>query len=86
MSLKADRIAVADLNGNGKADVVVTEGRIPGQGPNANLYWFEQPSDPFQEKWTRHHVVTQYSLNNLDVADMNGDGIADDGGAEVGFG
>ena len=49
----------------------------PGQGPNANLYWFEQPSDPFQEKWTRHHVVTQYSLNNLDVADMNGDGSPD---------
>ncbi|MEX1238962.1 MAG: VCBS repeat-containing protein, partial [Cyclobacteriaceae bacterium] len=77
MKLKADRIAVADINGNGKADVVVTEGRIPGQGPNANLFWFERPSDPFQENWTRHHVVTQYSLNNLDVADMNGDGHAD---------
>jgi hypothetical protein len=73
----ADRIVVADINGNGKADVVVTEERWPGKEPDASLYWFEQPSNPTQKNWRRHHVVTQYSMNNLDVADMDGDGHND---------
>ncbi len=73
----ADRIVVADINGNGKADVVVTEERYPGKEPDASLYWFEQPDNPAQKNWKRHLVVTQYSMNNLDVADMDGDGHAD---------
>jgi hypothetical protein len=43
---------------------------------NASCYWFEQPADSKSE-WTRHLVVTQWSMNNLDVADMDGDGDAD---------
>lgn len=73
----ADRIAVADINGDGKKDVVVTEERYPGPDPDASLYWYEQPSGPSQQRWNRHTVVTQYSLNNLDVADMDGDGHKD---------
>ena len=71
-----DRVAVADLNGDGRADIVVTEERYPGEKPDGNLWWFEQPVDPAGE-WTRHHVVTQYSMNNLDVADIDGDGDID---------
>ena len=73
----ADRIAVGDINGNGKTDVIVTEERYPGKEPDASLYWFEQPADPAQQNWTKHTVVTQYSLNNLDVADMDDDGDLD---------
>ncbi|MFC4873219.1 FG-GAP repeat domain-containing protein [Negadavirga shengliensis] len=73
----ADRIEVADINGNGKADVVVTEERYPGKEPDASLYWFERPDDPTQTNWKQHKVVTQYSMNNLDVADMDGDGHPD---------
>lgn len=73
----ADRIAVADINGDNKQDVVVTEERYPGPKPDASLFWFEQPADPGQSEWTRHTVVTQYSLNNLDVADMDSDGDPD---------
>ncbi len=73
----ADRIEVADINGDGKADVVVTEERSPGPEPDASLYWYEQPSDVTQGNWKRYTIVTQYSLNNLDVADMDGDGYND---------
>lgn len=73
----ADRIAVADMNGDRKLDVVVTEERSPGPDPDASLFWFEQPTDPKQKDWSRHSVVTQYSLNNLDVADMDSDGDQD---------
>lgn len=73
----ADRIEVADMNGDGKADVVITEERSPGPDPDASLYWFEQPSDLTLGNWNRYTIVTQYSLNNLDVADMDGDGYTD---------
>lgn len=73
----ADRIRLADLNDDGRADLVVTEERHPGKEPDASLFWFEAPVDPVNGKWKRHLLVTQYSMNNLDVADMDRDGDAD---------
>lgn len=69
-----DRIEVADLNGDDRTDIVVAEERWPGKEPDGNLFWFEQP---VSGDWTRHSVVTQYSMNNLDVADLDRDGDID---------
>jgi hypothetical protein len=75
-STNADRYELADLNGDGRLDLVTSEERYPGHVANASCYWFEQPADPKGE-WPRHLVVTQWSMNNLDVADMDRDGDVD---------
>ncbi|MFH1884884.1 MAG: VCBS repeat-containing protein, partial [Planctomycetota bacterium] len=72
-----DRIVIAEINGDSRLDVVVSEERYPGPDPDASLYWFEQPRYPKSQTWKKHIVVTEYSLNNLDVADMDRDGDLD---------
>lgn len=71
-----DRIGGADLNGDGRRDIVISEENI-GSQPDASVYWYEQPVDPTSPGWTRHLLVRQYTTNSLDLADMNGDGDID---------
>lgn len=72
-----DRFRIADMNGDGRADIVTCEERYPGPDPDASLLWYEQPQDPANTDWIKHVVITEYSLNNLDVADMDQDGDMD---------
>ena len=72
-----DRVRGRDMNGNGLTDIVFTEERWPGKEPDASLYWLEQPAQTDGSPWKRHRVYTGYSLNNLDVADLDGDGDLD---------
>ena len=69
----ADRFELADIDGDKLLDLVVTEERYWGLEPNANLFWYQNPGDS-TSSWRRHTVVTQTSMNNLDVADVDGDG------------
>ncbi|MEM7379603.1 MAG: VCBS repeat-containing protein [Bacteroidota bacterium] len=69
-----DRIEIADVNGDGKADVVVTEERYPGLEADANLWWYGQQT---LENWERNRIATQYSSNNLDITDIDKDGDID---------
>ncbi len=62
-----DRIVIADFNGDQLKDVAVSEERSPGKEPNANLNWYEHPTDSKQENWERHTVTTSWSMNNLDA-------------------
>jgi len=72
----ADRVEVADLDGDSRADIIVAEERFPGREPDGNLFWYKQPED-IQGEWSRNWIVTQYSMNNLDVVDMDNDGDTD---------
>jgi hypothetical protein len=72
-----DRIVVAELNGDNRIDVAVSEERYPGKEPDASLYWFEQPKNLQQKSWKKHLIITEFSLNNLDVADLDNDGDMD---------
>ena len=74
---RADKVLGGDLNGDGRPDLVVTEERYPGKNPDASMYWFEAPADPTEGGWESHQIVEQYSMNNLDVADMDQDGDMD---------
>jgi hypothetical protein len=37
--------------------------------PDASMYWYEAPASPGYWNRPRHRIVTQYSMNNLDVED-----------------
>lgn len=72
-----DRVEVGDLNGDQKADILISEERWPGLEPDANLFWYQQPSASSTEEWPRQYITTQYSMNNLDLADLDMDGDLD---------
>jgi hypothetical protein len=72
-----DRIEVGDFNNDGLLDVALTEERYPGLEPIANLFVFYQRLEFDLRLWLRETVVTQYSMNNLDMADIDHDGDLD---------
>jgi hypothetical protein len=69
-----DRVEIADLDGNGKGDVIVTEERYPGFDPDAQMVLFVQ-KDSY--RWNKRVIVTQHSMNNLDAGDVDQDGDID---------
>ncbi len=74
---EADRIKAADIDGDGRTDIVATQERVPGEEPDASLYWFRQPHSATSSRWPRQRLITEYSLNSLDAADIDHDGDID---------
>jgi hypothetical protein len=71
--LEIDRVRVADLNQDGRLDVIVTD--TDYQTGTGHLYWFEQQPGG---AWVRHTIADGMgALHSLDVADFNGDGRVD---------
>jgi len=72
-----DRCEAADVNGDGRVDIIVTEENT-GNAPDALAYWWEQPAtSPTNANWTRHLITTRYTMNSMDSADMDLDGDPD---------
>jgi len=71
--IEMDRNVIADLNEDGRPDIIVTEESVWG---GASVYWFEQPGTS-GAPWVPHKLVTQFTTNSLDVDDVNNDGSPD---------
>ena len=68
-----DRVEAGDLDGDGRTDVAIAEEMYPGLEPEASIFLYFQRDTGF----ARERLVTQYSTNNLDLADVDADGDLD---------
>jgi hypothetical protein len=73
-----DRIKTADLNHDGIPEIISTEERWNVIKPVANLWVFSAPSGGNKKmEWKKQSLASHYSLNNLDVGDIDKDGDID---------
>ena len=74
-------MAAVDLTGNGKADLVLGQwlfGREAAEKVDGDVYWFEQPADPFAVPWERHLLARDWDRpHDLLVDDLDGNGRPD---------
>ena len=70
-------VQVADLNGDGRWDVVLSPSELKDQ--YHRLSWFEGPSDPKQSNWAEHVIEPRIEcvIHGIEIADMNLDGRVD---------
>jgi hypothetical protein len=73
----ADRVAVADMDNDGRADILVTEESWQTEDPVAQLFLFSQGGSGSKPLWARKSILTSGSLNSLDIADIDHDGDLD---------
>jgi len=73
----ADHFAIADFNGDGVGEILVTEGRSPEKYP-AGIYLFGTDLENLARgQWDKKLINIQYSTNSLEVADLDLDGDID---------
>jgi hypothetical protein len=70
-----DRIAVADVDGDGRLDVLASEESQDWEW-NARLLWFRAPQDP-RQTWSQTRIATLRSINSMSVLDIDRDGDPD---------
>lgn len=73
----ADRVAVADVNGDGRPEILVTEESWQTPERVAQLFCFDPGGSRESPSWTRRSILKAASLNSLDVADLDHDGDLD---------
>src|SRR5262249_20534672 len=69
-------IAVVDLNGAGRDDIVATDsGRVTQQNPNATpgVHVFFAPADVATGEWIYRQIEAKSAMNSCVGADINGD-------------
>lgn len=74
-ALYPDRTEVADVNKDGRLDILVTEEN--GGDADAQTFWWAAPADATSANWPRQLIASQATTNSMDVADMDADGDVD---------
>ena len=71
------KVALGDLNGDGRLDIVLAPAELQGQ--SYRLAWYEAPGQATQPGWREHVVAAPVEavMHGLAVADMDGDRQAD---------
>ncbi|HIF23086.1 MAG TPA: VCBS repeat-containing protein [Gemmatimonadetes bacterium] len=73
-------IAVLDLNGDGRADIVANDNsRVSERSPNATpgVHVFFSPEDPATGEWSYVRIESEVAMNGCVGGDMNQDGRPD---------
>lgn len=74
-AVNATQTETADLNQDGRLDVVICD----GENPDSQIAWLEAPADPRAGEWEVHPLPRsdddpRGALHSLKLADFNGDG------------
>jgi hypothetical protein len=75
----AARMAVMDITGNGKPDLLMVEEKVDYDRKLASFVrfvWFECPDNP-EEEWPMHLIDTVRSPHSLSCGDVDNDGISE---------
>ena len=77
---KGHEIAVLDLNGDGRADVVANDnpprsGNNPDATPGVHVFF--SPADPATGEWGYSRIESEAAMNSCVGADLNQDGRPD---------
>jgi hypothetical protein len=73
----AARVRVADVDGDGCLDIILTEESGDWESRDAGLgrvAWFKAPPDIRTGVWTEHVIATKKCPHSVDVVDIDGDG------------
>lgn len=68
------RVSTADLNNNGRPDIIIGEGVFQSPIPFSRIAWFENPGDSQSGLWKPHIIDTVRCPHSLAVADVDNDG------------